>query len=90
MKAPEVKNRKKAENAFFHSFEPKMHFWARKLFFGHFEHFGALLHFLFKMTNGFTRAYETQAGSVLAKKLSFLRQNAPKCQNGENGAIFDF
>ena len=80
MKAPEVKNRKKAENALFRSFDPKMHFWARKSLFEHFEHFGALLHFFAQNDqNGFTRAYETQAGSVLAQKLSFLRQNAPKC-----------
>ena len=50
MKAPEVKNRKKAENALFRSFDPKMHFWAQKSLFEHFEHFGALLHFLLKMT----------------------------------------
>ena len=45
MKAPEVKNLKKAENALFRSFDPEIHFWAQKSLFEHFEHFGALLHF---------------------------------------------
>ena len=68
----------------------KMHFFALlspKCTFGPEHHFLSILSilehfctFLLKMTkNGFTRAYETQAGSVLAKKLSFLRKNAPKC-----------
>ena len=88
MNAPEVKNRKNAKSTHFHTFYPKIDFWAQNSLFKHFGHFWALLHFFAQniTKNGFTRAYE---GSVFAKKLIL----AQSCQNGikgGNGAIFDF
>ena len=54
-------------------FAPKNQFWSILSILGDFSTF------LVKITKiGFTRAYEIQAGSVLAKKLSFLPNNTPE------------
>ena len=66
-----------------------MHFWTQKSLS---EHFGNLCHFSSLARNDkicFTRAYETQARSVLENKLRFLRLNTQKCSNCGNLKIID-
>ena len=78
MKAPEVKNRKKAEHALFRSFDPQMHFWAQKSLFEHFEPFLAS-----------REPMKHRPGAFWPKSCVFYAKMLKNAKSSEDGAIFD-